>query len=365
VCGPSGLFFDPPGGPPPTIVDDGSLDPLAQSFFVDSAIHPHGCFLDSVDLCFLNKDTTSPLRIEIRPMNNGFPDASVAIPNSVVILPPDKVNVTNVGDTTLVPSFNDPATFTHFKFPYPIYLVPATEYALIVISSSNQYDAYVAEIGALQIGTTQQITTQPYTGSLFESQNARTWTPDQTKDLMFRLNKCSFVPSGTVTLVPDGCNYNTNFEFDNLWASTNNIEFTGVAEASYGYKSTDETPTEDSTFTSFTVGEDVYFASRRIIETESTDVDAVTSQTTYTLPWLNETTDTMDIYLRTASDSMSEVLVPKTTYIVRSTGGPPGEMELVFQSTTYPLPVTGNVIRFVRGSSFQVQVSMATTDSNV
>jgi hypothetical protein len=32
----------------------------------------------------------------------------------------------------------------------------------------------------------------PYVGSLFESQNAITWTPDQTKDLMFVIDQCVF-----------------------------------------------------------------------------------------------------------------------------------------------------------------------------
>ena len=34
---------------------------------------------------------------------------------------------------------------------------------------------------------------QPYLGSLFKSQNNRTWTPSQYEDLKFKLNKAQFV----------------------------------------------------------------------------------------------------------------------------------------------------------------------------
>ena len=34
---------------------------------------------------------------------------------------------------------------------------------------------------------------QPTLGSLFKSQNARTWTPSQFEDMKFKLNKAKFV----------------------------------------------------------------------------------------------------------------------------------------------------------------------------
>jgi hypothetical protein len=35
---------------------------------------------------------------------------------------------------------------------------------------------------------------------MFESQNASTWTPDQTKDIKFRMRRAAFTPSGTIIL---------------------------------------------------------------------------------------------------------------------------------------------------------------------
>ena len=44
------------------------VDPVAQSFIVDS---PGGAFLTSIDLYFASKDSTLPVTLEIREMENG------------------------------------------------------------------------------------------------------------------------------------------------------------------------------------------------------------------------------------------------------------------------------------------------------
>jgi hypothetical protein len=60
------------------------------------------------------------------------------------------------------------------------------------LSNSNGYEAFVAEIGATDLRTSVKISEQPYTGSLFLSQNGSTWTADQTTDLMFTIQKRVF-----------------------------------------------------------------------------------------------------------------------------------------------------------------------------
>lgn len=83
---------------------------------------------------------------------------------------------------------------TNFKFTSPVYLAPG-EYAIVLIANTEKYNVYVSEIGQLNITNIDQgqlISTQPYAGSFFKSQNARTWTPVQEEDLMFTINRCSF-----------------------------------------------------------------------------------------------------------------------------------------------------------------------------
>jgi len=93
---------------------------LAQTFFVDKSLHFEGVFLSSVDLFFVNKDSSGiiPVEVQLRPTRNGFPISGYAIPNSRVSVDAVRVNTSDLPDTT------DPDTATTFKFPAPVYLEP-------------------------------------------------------------------------------------------------------------------------------------------------------------------------------------------------------------------------------------------------
>lgn len=163
-------------------------DPIAQSFFINETQNPYGIFLSSVDLYFRSKDEIVPVEVFIRPTVNGYPSSYQNIPDSRVTMPSEFVNVSE-----------DASLPTKFTFDSPIYLPPG-EYALVVFTTSINYDIFVSEIGGTNIGTDRLVSEQPYVGSLFKSQNGTTWEADQTKDLKFVMNKCFFVQSGTVLL---------------------------------------------------------------------------------------------------------------------------------------------------------------------
>ena len=154
------------------------IDPLAETFFVDPIIYPEGIFISKVDLFFKTKDTSIPLTVQIRDTVNGYPSStSVLVSTSV---PAASINTST-----------DASVATTVTFPNVVYLSPG-EYSIVLISNSNNYETWVAQIGENQIGTTNLIVTQPYVGSLFKSQNASTWTAEQTQDLTFKLYRCSF-----------------------------------------------------------------------------------------------------------------------------------------------------------------------------
>jgi hypothetical protein len=71
------------------------------------------------------------------------------------------------------------------------------EHSFVLLANSNKYEVFVAEVGALDIVTGRQISSQPYQGSLFLSQNGSTWEPDQQSDMTFRLfrNQFSLTPA--------------------------------------------------------------------------------------------------------------------------------------------------------------------------
>ena len=166
-------------------------DPLAQTFAVDPQVYPRGMFISKVRLCFKTKDDVRPVRLQIRPTVNGYPSSTEIYPYSTVELAPSSVNATDT------PSLTDSSKYTEFVFESPVYLLPG-EHSIVLISDSNKYEIYAAEMGGVDLITGNRISDQPYGGSLFKSQNARTWTPEQNIDMMFGLYRCQFNTGATV-----------------------------------------------------------------------------------------------------------------------------------------------------------------------
>jgi hypothetical protein len=163
------------------------IDPIAQSFLVDET---GGVFVTSVDLFFSTKDNNIPVTVQLREMQNGYPTRTL-IPFGEVVKNPSDINTST--DATIA---------TRFTFPSPVYLQEKTEYCFAVISNSNNYRVYVGTIGENQLVSNRKISTNPYAGSFFKSQNGSTWTADQTTDIMFNINKAQFSENtGTVTFV--------------------------------------------------------------------------------------------------------------------------------------------------------------------
>jgi hypothetical protein len=163
-------------------------DPLAQTFLVDVK---GGCFLSKVDIFFATKDTKIPVMLEIREVVNGYPGKRV-LPFSRVTLKPEQVNISAQTVTLNDVSVNKWDTATTFEFPSPVYVAENTEYCIVLASDCNSYNVWISQVGELMVGTSRTISEQPYLGSLFKSQNASTWTADQTQDLKFAIYRANF-----------------------------------------------------------------------------------------------------------------------------------------------------------------------------
>ena len=166
------------------------VDPLAQTFIVDTA---GGIFASSCEIYIAAEDASIPINLSIRAVENGTPTQQV-VPGSSVNIYPSAITTSATG-----------ATATKFTFDHPIYLGQDQEYAIVLISQSDDYKVFIAEVGGFDLqNTANRVTKQPYNGVFFTSQNASTWTPEQTKDLKFKLNRCNFSQtSGTVVLNND------------------------------------------------------------------------------------------------------------------------------------------------------------------
>lgn len=158
-------------------------DPLAQSFMIGNI--PSGCFITSVDLFFQTKDSQVPVTLHIVECSNGTPTQN-RIPGSEVSLNPSSINISLTA--TLA---------TRFTFKTPIYLKSGIEYAMVIMSMSNNYNIWVAQVGGFDIttiapGIKNRISSNPYAGVFFMSSNSSTWTADQTKDLKFKMHRAKF-----------------------------------------------------------------------------------------------------------------------------------------------------------------------------
>jgi hypothetical protein len=206
----------------------GWYDPLAQSFLISPAQYSQGMFLEKVRVCFKTKHDTAPITLQLRPTVNGYPSSTVIYPYGTVTLTPDQVNVSDS------PSLDDATKYTDFVFDTPIYMLPG-EHTFVLVSNSNGYEAYVAEIGKLDLVSGLQISEQPYGGSLFKSQNGSTWTADENMDMMFRLFRKEFSTSqSTLQFLVDKPSSNVVFDLLNL--TTSEIAFANTS-VSYSFLS--------------------------------------------------------------------------------------------------------------------------------
>jgi len=182
--------------PPPS-------DPLAQSFYIDRVQYPNGVFITSCDIFIKTKDADVPIQCEIVTMENGTP-TQIVVPGAFSIRGGGisgsaVVAIEDIGDVDDIDVVK--ANPTNFVFDEPVYLSPGREYAIRLKAETAGYNVYVAKTYDFVIGTTSsRVTKQPSLGSLFQSQNSSTWTPDQTRDLMFKLYRAEFDTSGYAIL---------------------------------------------------------------------------------------------------------------------------------------------------------------------
>ncbi len=181
----------------PVVTQGFSSTPFAQTFYVDDKIYPQGLFLTSVKLLFREKDEQYPVQVQIRPTTSSIPDPSLVVPNGNAYITPFDINT--ISDTQLqqiniseTNPFSNSEYYSVATFTNPVYLEPAKEYALVVMTPSPKYQIYLAQIGQKLVGTDRTISSQPYTGVLYKSQGTSEWTASPNEDLCFELTKAVF-----------------------------------------------------------------------------------------------------------------------------------------------------------------------------
>lgn len=152
-----------------------NYDPIAQSFSVEEK---GGCHLKGVDIYFGTKAKSIPVTLEIRSMENGLPTHEVLARKT---LNPIDVKVSPGADVA-----------TRFEIEPFCFLSEGSEYAIVLLANTQEYEAYLAQMGERVINSTETIAVQPHTGVFFNSSNGSTWSAQQTQDLKFRLVRANF-----------------------------------------------------------------------------------------------------------------------------------------------------------------------------
>ena len=240
--------------------DSGWFDPLAQTFLVQN---DGGCFITSVDLYFAAKDPTGkiPVRVEIREVVNGYP-GKVVLPFSRVQKQPSEITVDTLTGSVA----------TNFKVPSPVYLQNGTEYALTVLSDSNAYEIWVSQTLETDVMTKTTISSQPYNGVLFKSQNASTWTADQTQDMKFKIYRANFSStSADVEFIPPK-NRVKNLGFNPFNFIQNGTQFR-VEHRDHGFKNLDTVTFTNRQITTFVNGIPAPYLFNRALPVSNVETD--------------------------------------------------------------------------------------------
>jgi len=179
-----------------TVVENQSysyVDPLAQSFSLDSAEQQSGVFVTKIDLFFKQKDPKFGLTVVLMAMTNNLPDYTKVLGKRYIT-------------SDMVKISNDASLATTFEFEQPIFLNSFDSYAFSIEPEGNspEYTMWMSEIGGYDVTTGAQVYTNPYAGDAFRSSNAKTWTPLTREDIKFNLYCANFtVGEGVATFEND------------------------------------------------------------------------------------------------------------------------------------------------------------------
>jgi hypothetical protein len=257
----------------------GYWDPLAQTFFVDQRQYANGVQITSVRLLFKTKDPDIPVHVQIRPVVNGYPHSSQILPYADITVNPDTIKEVSeetmrarYSDPALTQPLDDSALYTTVTFDGPVTLQPGTEYAIVLIANSIKYQVYVSEVGQKLVGTDRIISTQPYLGSFFKSQNSSTWTAIQEEDLMFRLMRAEYDPvTANVEFRLDSTDLPTsNVSVDSFYVTSQNLILPNTSIGTQ-YATTLSSTGERQNMRSFNIEENVFFddtLGRRVLTTD-------------------------------------------------------------------------------------------------
>lgn len=159
------------------------VDPLAQSFAYDE-----NRIISSLGLYFASKgDKNSNVTIQIREVGDqGFPTKLIY--------------AETVLNATEIKTSNNASVETRVYFDDPVMIEGGKEYAIVVITESDDYTMWIGTRTQPKIDKpSETISGNPYVeGVLFSSSNASSWTIHQNSDMKFGIYTARFNDNATI-----------------------------------------------------------------------------------------------------------------------------------------------------------------------
>lgn len=150
-------------------------DPLAQTFqFLSNRT------ISSVDLFFETKDISEGVLVQVRDVpHSGMPGDIIYAEE---FIKPSEINLSSDGSVATRVTFKD-----------PVQCVGGKEYAVVLMSNSDEYEMFISTVGEDDLITGETLNTNPYgAGMLLSSSNTSAWTTHQSSDLKFNLYTTQF-----------------------------------------------------------------------------------------------------------------------------------------------------------------------------
>lgn len=183
----------------------GSLCPVAQTFMIDGnkgETWATGCAIAFSVPSAAGLNNGETVDIQLRTVINGYPGDTILAKGRLSYhytraLPfPYRASlnqkpISGQANSKVPPRHIAQSTATQYPiyFENPVLLYPDVEYALVVLTKVDNFYVWTGKIGEKDLAASGSplITAQPSLGSFFNSQNNTTWTPDQYRDLSFKI----------------------------------------------------------------------------------------------------------------------------------------------------------------------------------
>lgn len=165
---------------------------LTQVFRVAAPTGIPGVFLSKIGLYFKAKSDSLGVQVFLVKLTNGLPDQDKILPNSLVTLDPEDVNVSA-----------DATAETVFTFPQLQYLEAAQSYGFCVrpIGNTPDYLLWVGELGGRDIADDKPIGSNPLVEQAYYAGNQQRYADLINEDIKFKLYRAKFSASyGTAAI---------------------------------------------------------------------------------------------------------------------------------------------------------------------